>query len=85
MSESFSFTDDELQLLLEVCTGYKAELEYCSVDWELVRNTYEQIQEKLIQQYPENPTNGFPNTENTEQILTVKRISEKFKTIRTCF
>ena len=51
MLESFSFTDDEIQLLLEVCIEYKAQREYCGVDWESVRNKYEQIQEKLIQQY----------------------------------
>ena len=33
-----SFTDDEIQLLLEVCIEYKAEREYCGIDWESVRN-----------------------------------------------
>ena len=33
MAESFSFTDDEIQLLLEVCTEYKAEPEYCGVEY----------------------------------------------------
>ena len=61
MAESFSFTDDEIQLLLEVCIEYKAKREYSDVDWESVRNKYEQIQEKLIQQYPKNATDGFPN------------------------
>ena len=41
MAESFSFTDDEIQLLLEVCIDYKAEREYCGVDWESLRNKYE--------------------------------------------
>ena len=76
----FSFTDDEIQLLLEVCIEYKAE--YCSVDWESVRSKYEQIQGKLIQQYPKNSTDGFPNSENAEQTLTMKRIGGKPKTIR---
>ena len=69
MAESFSFTEDEIHLLLEVCIEYKAEREYCGVDWELVRNKYEQIQEKLNQQYPKNSNDGFPNSENAEQIL----------------
>ena len=84
MAESYSF-NDEIQFLLEVCTEYKAEREYCGVDWESVRNKYEQIQEKLIQQYPKNSTDGFPNSENSEQIFTVKRIGGKLKTIRTNF
>ena len=66
MAESFPFTHNEIQLLLEVCIEYKAECEYCGIGWELVRNNYEQIQEKLIQQYPKNSTNSFPNSENAE-------------------
>ena len=34
MAESFSFTDDEIQLFLEVCIEYKTKREYCGVgDW----------------------------------------------------
>ena len=66
MAESFPFTDDEIQFLLEVCIEYKAEREYFGVDWESVRNKYEQIQEKHIQQYPKNSTDGFPNIENAD-------------------
>ena len=85
MTESFSFTEDEIQLLLEVGIEYKAEREYCGVDWELVRNKYEQINEKLNKQYPKNSTDGFPNSENAEQTLTVKCIGGKLKTTRTNF
>ena len=75
----FSFADDEIQSLLEVCTEYKTKREYCGTDWESVRNNNEQIQEKLIQQYPKNSTDGFPNSENAKQTLTVKRIGGKLK------
>ena len=85
MGESFSFTDDEIKLLLEVCIEYKAEREHCGVDWESFRNKYEQIKEKLIQQYYKNSTDGFPSSGNAEQTLTVKRIGPKLKTIRTNF
>ena len=67
------------QSLLEVCTEYKTKREYCGTDWESVRNNNEQIQEKLIQQYPKNSTDGFPNSENAKQTLTVKRIGGKLK------
>ena len=40
MVESFSFTDDEIQLLLEVCIEYKTKRECCGLDWESVRNKY---------------------------------------------
>ena len=85
MAESFSFTDDEIQLLLEGCIEYKAEREYCGIDWESLRNKYEQVQEKLIQQCPKNSTDDFPNSENAEKTLTVKRIGGKVETIRTNF
>ena len=42
-------------------------------------------QEKLIQQYPRNSTDGFQYSENVEQTLTAKRIGGKLKTIRTNF
>ena len=81
----FSFTDNEIQLLLEVWFEYKAECEYCGINCGSPRNKYEQIQEKLIQQCLKNSTHGFPNSENAEQALTVKCISGKLKTIRTNF
>ena len=85
MEGSFSFTDDEIQLLLEVFTEYKAKREYCGVDWESVGNKYEKTHEKLFQQYPKNSTYGFSNSENAEPTLTVKRIIGKLKIIRTNF
>ena len=52
MAETFSFTNDEIQLLLETYIEYKAEREYCGVDWKSVRKKR---------------TDGFPNSENAEQ------------------
>ena len=43
------------------------------------------MQEKLIQQYPKNSTDDFPNSENVEQTLTAKHIGGKLNTIRTNF
>ena len=68
---------------MEACIEYKADRGYCGADSESVRNKYEQIQEKIIQQYSINSTDGFSNSENAEQTLTVKRIGGKLKTIRT--
>ena len=85
MEESFSFTDDEIQLLLKVFIEYKAKREYCGVDWESVGNKYEKIHEKRFQQYPKNSTYGFSNSENAEPTLTVKRIIGKLKIIRKNF
>ena len=43
MAESLAFNDDEIQLLLEVFIKYKAESEYCGVDWESVRDKFKRI------------------------------------------
>ena len=70
---------------MEVCIEYKVEFEYCRIDSELVRNKFEQTQEKLVQQYPKRSNDCFPNSGNAEQTLTVKHIGGKLKTIRTNF
>ena len=71
--------------MLEVCIEYKVEFEYCRIDSELVRNKFEQTQEKLVQQYPKRSNDCFPNSGNAEQTLTVKHIGGKLKIIRTNF
>ena len=48
MAESFSFTDDEIQLLLEVCIEYKAEREYCGIDWESLRKNMNKYKKNLF-------------------------------------
>ena len=58
------------------CIDYEAEREYCGPNSESVRNKYEQVQQKLIQKYPKNSTDGFLNSENP---------SGKLKIIRTNF
>ena len=50
--QKLSFIDDEIQLLLKIYIEYKAEREYCGVDWKSVRKKR---------------TDGFPNSENAEQ------------------
>ena len=60
---------------MEVCIEHKAETEYCDVDWETVRNKYELIQEKLIQQYLKNSTDVFPISENAEQKMYWQKVS----------
>ena len=40
------------------------------------------MQEKFIRQYPKYSTDDFPNSENAEQTLTVKRIGGKLKTLQ---
>ena len=49
---------------------------------EILMNKYKN---NLFRKYPKNITDGFPNSENVEQTLTVKRIAGKLKTIRRNF
>ena len=49
----FNWTDDENQLLLEVCFDFKAESDYEGVNWKSKRTKYEQIKLKFCEQYPE--------------------------------
>ena len=49
----FNWTDDEIQLLLEVCFDFKAESDYEGVNWKSKRTKYEQIKLKFYEQYPE--------------------------------
>ena len=57
-------------------------VELIGSQFEINMNKYKK---KVIEQYPKNSIDGFPNSENAEQTLTVKRIVGKPKTIRTNF
>ena len=52
-ASDFNWTDDEIQLLLEVCFYFKAERDYKGVNCESKRTEYEQIKSKFCEQYPE--------------------------------
>ena len=83
-NSSFTFTDDEIELLLQVCLDFKSANEYGGVDWESVRNKYEKIREKFMERYPKNSDSVmYPNSNELEEKFTIKRISAKLKSIRT--
>ena len=52
-ASGFNWTDDEIQLLLEVWFNFKAESDYKDVNWQSKRTKYEQIKSKFCEQYPE--------------------------------
>ena len=80
----FNRTDDEIQLLLEVCFDFKAESDYEGVNWESKRKKYEQIKSKFCEQYPEVEDEKFPPSNYLDSI-TKERVSGKVKSIRTNF
>ena len=51
-SKTFSWTDEETSLLLQVVIDYKASKTATGLDWETVKNRYEDITERFQAQYP---------------------------------
>ena len=74
----FSWSDDELQLLLESSLTFKSKCEFEGESWESKRSKYESILDIMMRQYPEDQEK-YPNKEK----LTKDRVSAKLKTIRT--
>ena len=50
--KAFSWTDDELSLLLKVIIDFKAYQASNGKDWETVKRTYEDIIERFLERYP---------------------------------
>ena len=46
-ASDFNWTDNEIQLLLEVCFHFKAESDCEGVNWESKRTKYEQMKSKF--------------------------------------
>ncbi|KAJ7382401.1 hypothetical protein OS493_035242 [Desmophyllum pertusum] len=70
--ENFTWTDEELRLLLDVINDYKAEKASSGLDWETVKNKYEHIRMKFTERYPNDGTEGFPNGEDAS-VFTKER------------
>ena len=52
--KNFSWTGEEMALLLQVIIAYKAEKTLERLDWDTVRTKYDGILEKFIEHYPNN-------------------------------
>ena len=74
----FSWTDDELQLLLEASLDFKSKCEFQGESWESKRSKYENILDIMLKQYPEDQER-YPNKEK----LNKDQVAAKLKTIRT--
>ena len=83
-ASGFNWTDDEIQLLLEVSFDFKTESDYKGVYCELKCTKYEQIKSKFCEQYPEAEDGKFPRGNDFDSI-TKERVSAKLKSIRTNF
>ena len=83
---TFSWTDGEIELLLECIKVYAATCGFEGLDWEGIRAKYDKIRELFIERYPRGETEAmkvdFPRALCVENI-TKERISAKVKSIRT--
>ena len=70
---SFSWKDDEIELLLAVIINFKAEKESEGYDWESVKTKYESITELFVKNYPKTTSDKFLKT-NVEAEFTKARV-----------
>ena len=82
--KEFCWTDDEVQLLLEVCYELKAESDYEGVNFESKRTKYELVKDRFCEQYPFVADEQYPRTNDLNSI-TKERVSVKIKSIRGNF
>ena len=85
-AKDFSWTNDELDLLLKCVLVYKSKCEYEGLSWEGTRTKYEKIKELILERYPDkpsdNPNEQFSRVGKTE-FITKERVSAKLKKMRT--
>ena len=83
---NFTWTDSEIELLLEAVKVFASESLYNGIDWEGVKSKYEKISKIFVERYPkikdgDVPDEEYPRSNKLEEI-TKERISAKLKTIR---
>ena len=80
--KNFSWTDEEMALLLQVTIAYKAEETSEGLDCDSVRSKYDGILEKFIERYPNNEaTSEFPHSED-ESVFTKDSLVAR---VKLCF
>ncbi|XP_033991287.1 uncharacterized protein LOC117486824 [Trematomus bernacchii] len=78
--ELFSWTDDEVELLLHVTLEYKTTKIQDNVDWESCKPKYIEIGDLFQAQYPRTPTEkDFPHEKNS---ITQGQLTAKLKQVR---
>ena len=81
----FSWTDDELDLLLRCALVFKSKCEYEGLSWERTKAKYDKTKQLVVERDPnkasDNPNEKFPRIGKTE-LITKERISAKPKKMR---
>ena len=87
---SFIWTDDEVELLLDVTLQYKTKRAQESIDWDSCYTKYGDIADMFREQYPNTEEAGkdFPHTKEmaTRLIITtkLKNIRGKYREVNKC-
>ena len=67
----FTWTDEEVSLLLQIATAYKNEKTNEGKDWESIKSRYEDIQKLFCERYPKSTTEPelFPNVIDSAKVF----------------
>jgi hypothetical protein len=85
---NFTWTDDEIELLLAVIYEYKTSKESEGFDWESIKTKYDEIRALFLARYPRNQDaddqREFPlgKGKNPSEELTKERVVAKIKALR---
>jgi hypothetical protein len=85
---NFTWTDDEIELLLAVIYEYKSSKESEGFDWESIKTKYDEIRALLLARYPRNQDaddqREFPlgKGKDPSEELTKERVVAKVKALR---
>ena len=80
-SASFTWRDEELELLLSIILHYKADKEGRGFDWQSVKTKYDDLRCLFLERYPRDGTStDFPH--DPEKDFTKERINVKIKVLR---
>ena len=85
--DCFTWTDDEVELLLKVTNGYKVQKSTESVDWESVQSKYGDILDMFQAAYPNSENAAALGKEypHKPEDITKATLSTKLKAVRKKF
>lgn len=83
--KNFTWSDEEINLLLHVVKDYKAGKSGEGVDWETFRSEYEDVTKMFLEKYTDNDKEKFPRRTEVSGNFNKDRILNKLKRIKLNF
>ena len=84
-SSLFSWSEEEIQLLLEVTLHYKSDKASEGFDWESIKTKYRDIQQIFVERYPKDGKSEGYTCESPAISFTKDRLLAKIKSSRNKF